>query len=111
MAHYVYIKNYNKLGTMALSKEVFEQIVHIVTDNVMNQSNLNKKGKKRISLNAPANVQIRNGQVQVRVDVVVAREENVAAVCKSLQEEIANALTAQTEMIPFRIDIHVANVK
>ena len=48
MAQYVYIENYNKLGTMAFSKTVFEQIVHIVTDNVMNQSSGTKAGKKEL---------------------------------------------------------------
>lgn len=110
MAQYVYIENYNKLGTMALSKDVFEQIVHIVTDNIMNQSS-SKNNKKRISLNSPARVQIRNGQVLVNVDVTISNGENVAQMCKILQEEIANALTAQTEMIPFRIDIKVSNIK
>lgn len=108
MAQYVYIENYNKLGTMAFSKTVFEQIVHIVTDNVMNQSSTSKK---RITLNSPARITIRNGQVLVNVDVTIAKGENVAMLCKSLQEEIANALTAQTEMVPFRVDIRVVNVK
>ena len=108
MAQYLYIENYNKLGTMAFSKTVFEQIVHIVTDNVMNQSSASKK---RITLNSPARITIRNGQVLVNVDVTIAKGENVAMLCKSLQEEIANALTAQTEMVPFRVDIRVVNVK
>lgn len=111
MAQYVYIENYNKLGTMALSKTVFEQIVHIVTDNVMNQSSGAKAGKKRITLNSPARVMIRNGQVLVNVDVTIAEGENAHLLSKSLQEEIANALTAQTEIVPFRIDIRVAKVK
>ena len=38
MSSYVYIENYNKLGTMALSREVFEQIVHEVTDSLTNNS-------------------------------------------------------------------------
>ncbi len=111
MAQYVYIENYNKLGTMAFSKTVFEQIVHIVTDNAMNQSSGTKAGKKRITLNSPARISIRNGQVLVNVDVTIAKGENVAILCKSLQEEIANALTAQTEMVPFRVDIRVVSVK
>ena len=107
---YIFIDNYNKLGTMAFSRTVFEQIVHTVTDNVMNHSNT-KGDKKRISLNSPAKVSIRNNQVNVRVEVTISHNENVAAICRTLQEEIAAALTAQTEMVPFRINIKVTNVK
>ena len=107
---YVYIENYNKFGTMALSKDVFETIVHIVTDNVMNHQK-NKDSKKRISLNGPAKVSIRNGQVHVQVHVIVAKDQNVSQICGDLQEEIATTLRAQTELVPFRIDIKVDNVR
>lgn len=110
MAQYIYVENYNKLGTMALSRDIFEEIVHIVTENVMNHSNT-KGAKKRISLVSPAKVSIRNSQVNVQVDVAIATGENVANICRTLQEEIANALTAQTEMVPFRIDIRVVSIK
>lgn len=112
MSSYVYIENYNKLGTMALSREVFEQIVHEVTDSLTNNSKDNDKTtKKLITLCHQPKVMIRNGQVNVSIDVNIARGQNVASLCKELQEEIASSLTALTEMIPFRIDIKVINIK
>ncbi|MCH5171619.1 MAG: Asp23/Gls24 family envelope stress response protein [Erysipelotrichales bacterium] len=110
MTQYIFIDNYNKLGTMAFSRTVFEQIVHTVTENVMNHSNA-KGEKKRIMINSPAKISIKNNQVFVKLEVTVSHNENVAAICRTLQEEIAAALTAQTEMVPFRIDIKVTNIK
>ncbi len=110
MAQYIFIDNYNKFGTMALSRTIFEQIVHTVVDNVINHSNTNGE-KKRLILNSPAKVTIKNNQVFIRVDVTISAHENVSSICRTLQEEIAAALTAQTELVPFRIDIKVSNIK
>jgi uncharacterized alkaline shock family protein YloU len=48
--------------------------------------------------------------VTVSVTVSLNKSANINAVCLAIQEEIASSLTAFTEMVPFRIDIKVANL-
>jgi uncharacterized alkaline shock family protein YloU len=44
------------------------------------------------------------------VTVSLNKSANINSVCLAIQEEIASSLSAFTEMVPFRIDIKVANL-
>jgi uncharacterized alkaline shock family protein YloU len=108
MAQYVTINNYSKLGGMNISHQVFYQIAEYATNKV--------RGAKvsaqtsRFQIFKPISVRINKGLVTVFVTVSLSKNVNIKAVCLAIQEEIGSSLTAFTEMVPFRIDVKVANL-
>jgi uncharacterized alkaline shock family protein YloU len=108
MAQYVRINNYSKLGGMNLSYQVFYQIAEHATNKVRGAKVSNPTS--RFNIFKPISVKINKGLVTVFVTVSLNKSANINAVCLAIQEEIASSLTAFTEMVPFRIDIKVANL-
>lgn len=108
MAEYVYIQNYNKQGTMGISHQVFDRIAEIATNEVAGATV--SRRKNRYSLYKPVKCTIRNGMVTVKISLKVDANTNVKLVAKEVQENVANSLSQMTELIPFNINIEVADI-
>lgn len=111
MAEYVKIENYTRNGAMGISHVVFDQIAEIATNKVKGASVKSVNAGKLFKLHKPIACQIRNGKVDVKIDVRVARGVNVNDVCMQIQEEVANALSSMTELVPFNINIKVVAIE
>ncbi|MEY3431392.1 MAG: Asp23 family, cell envelope-related function [Bacillota bacterium] len=109
MAQYVRINNYSKLGDLNLSYQVFYQIAEYATNKVRGAKVSSKTS--RFNIFKPISVNIKKGLVTVAVTVSLNKNANINALCLAIQEEIASSLSAFTEMVPFRIDVKVANLK
>lgn len=110
MAEYVYVQNYAKRGNLAISTNVFDQIVSITIDKI-NGVKLKSKGKSLFSLSRPTHSEIRNGRIATDIEVILSQDTNVNEVCMRIQEEIAYALTSMTEFIPFSINVKVVGIE
>jgi uncharacterized alkaline shock family protein YloU len=108
MAQYVRINNYSKLGEMNISHHVFYQIAELATNKVRGAKVKTKSS--RFDIFKPISVSINKGLVNVSVAVSLSKNANINEVCLAIQEEIASSLSALTEMVPFRIDVKVANL-
>jgi len=109
MAQYVYIDNYNNLGTIGISNHVFYQIAETATNKV-NGASVNQSKSLIFLLQNPIQITISKGLVNVKVAVNISKNTDINKVCLLIQEEVATALTSLTELVPFRIDIKVANI-
>ena len=110
MAEYVYIQNYAKRGTLAISTTVFDQIVETVVKK-MQGVKLKSADKFLFFLHQPTRCEIKNGKINVDLQVILSQECNVNEVCLKIQEEIAYALTSCTEFIPFSINVKVVGIE
>lgn len=109
MADYIKIKNYAK-GDIAISRRVFESIASEATDRVKGAS-VSRSRKSQFYLTRPVQVSFKkNGQVEVSIQITLKKDENVAEVCKRIQEEVSASLMAYCESIPFDIEIKVASI-
>lgn len=112
MADYVYIENYSKNGKMGISHVVFDQIASISAQRVKGVSiRKNSKVEKAFKLNRPIECQIKNGIVNVNIDVVIAHGSNVSEICLLIQEEVSNALSSLTELVPININVRVKGIE
>ena len=111
MADYVFVENYSKNGKMGISHIVFDQIASLATTKVKGVTvRKNSKTTKAFSLHHPVTCDIRNGIVNVKIDVIINAQANVNEVCLKIQEEVANAITAMTELVPFNINVKVTGI-
>ena len=110
MAEYVYIQNYAKRGTLAISTTVFDQIVETVVKK-MQGVKLKSADKFLFFLHQPTRCEIKNGKINVDLQVILSKDCNVNEVCLKIQEEIAYALTSCTEFIPFSINVKVVGIE
>ncbi len=110
MAQYVYIDNYTKLGSMGISNHVFYQIAETATNKVKGAMVSHQNKPLLFLLQKPIQITISKGLVNVKVWVNIAKTANIHEVCLMIQEEVATSLSAMTELVPFKIDIKVANV-
>jgi len=110
MADYVYIENYTRNGAMGISHLVFYQIAETAT-NVVTGASVSKSKSRIFNLHRPISCKIRNGQVNVDIAVSISKQANINEVCLKIQEEVANALSSMTELVPFNINIKVANIE
>jgi len=110
MADYVYIENYTRNGAMGISHLVFYQIAETAT-NVVTGASVSKSKGRIFNLHRPISCKIRNGQVNVDIAVSISKQANINEVCLKIQEEVANALSSMTELVPFNINIKVANIE
>jgi len=109
MAQYVYIDNYNNLGKIGISNHVFYQIAETATIKVKGAS-VNQSKSLLFLLQNPIQITISKGLVNVKVAVNISKKADINKICLLIQEEVATALTSLTELVPFRIDIKVANI-
>ncbi len=110
MAEYVYIDNYTRNGTIGISHYVFDQIASIATDNVKGAAVANSRKKGLFKLMHPISCSIRNGKVDVKIDVTIQKNVNIHDICLNIQKEVASALSSMTELVPFNIDIKVVSI-
>ncbi len=110
MAQYVYIDNYSNLGSMGISNHVFYQIAETATNKVKGASVSHQSKSLIFLLQKPIQVEISKGLVNVNVSVNISKTANINQICLAIQEEVATALSTMTELVPFKIDIKVANI-
>ena len=113
MADYVYIKNYSKLGQIAISRQVFKSIVEEATNKVIGAKINQVKSKNKIiaKLFSPVKVTFhRSGEVEIDISIALKKGEKPNDMCLKIQENVAQALLAYTESVPFDIQIKVASI-
>ena len=110
MADYFKIPNSSKGGEIAISRRIFESIASDATNRVKGAS-VSRSRKNSFYLSRPVQVSFRrNGQVEVSIQINLSSSENVADVCKRIQEEVSSSLMAYCESVPFDIEIKVASI-
>ena len=110
MAEFVYIQNYAKRGNLAISTNVFDEIISI-TINKIKGVKLKSSDKFIFSLRKPTHCEIKNGRINTDIEVILSQNCNVNEVCLKIQEEVAYALTSMTEFIPFSINVKVVGIE
>ncbi len=111
MADYFLIKNYSSAGEIGISRSCFVAIANEAIKRVSGVSiaSKGKKSKNVFNMRKPIQVHFKsNGQVELNLLIDINKENDVAKVCSSLQEEISSSLMEFTESIPFKINIKVA---
>jgi uncharacterized alkaline shock family protein YloU len=109
MAQYVYIDNYSNLGSMGISNHVFYQIAQTATNNVKGAT-ISANKLLMFFLQKPLSIRISKGLVTVKLEVSLSKEANINDVCLKIQEEVATALSSMTELVPFKINVKVAEI-
>lgn len=110
MAEYVYIQNYTRKGAMGISHVVFDQIAAVAT-NLVSGATVKENPNDFFRLHKPITCSIKNGLVDVKIQVNISSGVNVSEVCLRIQEEVASALRMMTELVPFKIIVEVANIE
>ncbi len=111
MADYVFVENYSKIGKMGISHVVFDQIAAIATTRVKDAIIVvDDKKLKLFKLRNPVSCVIRNGVVNVNVEMLVNQRANVNNACLKIQEEVSNAISGMTEIVPFNVNVKVVGV-
>lgn len=111
MAEYVYIQNYARRGTLAISSSVFDEIISIVIEKISGVKVKKSSDKFLFSLHRPIHCQIQNGRVNADIEVILSSESNVNDVCVNIQEEVAYAISSMTEFIPFSVNVKVVGIE
>jgi uncharacterized alkaline shock family protein YloU len=89
---------------------VFYQIAETATNKVKGASVSHQSKSLIFLLQKPIQVEISKGLVNVKVSVNISKTANINQICLAIQEEVATALSTMTELVPFKIDIKVANI-
>ena len=111
MAEYVYIQDYSKWGKLGISKKCFEEIISISTNKILGVETANPQSNKFVfSFYKPISCDIVNGKVQINVQVKIKQGNNIEKICTSIQEQIAEDITAMSELVPFSIKIKVVAI-
>lgn len=111
MAEYVYIQNYARRGTLAISNSVFDQICMIAIEKIKGVKV--KKSSKKVPfwLHKPIHCEIKEGGVIADLNVIISQEASVNDICVSIQEEVAYAISSMTEFIPFSVNVKVVGIE
>ena len=108
---YLKLNNYQSCGTIGISQKAFETIASIACNQVAGAS-VKRKNSRLFFLDQPVTASLRkDGKVQIHLDVVLAKGEEVQKVCSTIQEEVAEAISSMCEAVPFRIEIKVVAVR
>ena len=114
MAEFVYIEDYSKAGKLGINRSVFETICSVVTNRISGVQTKEDKRKNTNSLfrfDKPVHCDVINNKVIIHIQVVVRQGVNVDEICTLIQQEVADALTAMVETVPFSIKIKVAGIE
>ncbi len=111
MSEYVYIQNYARRGTLAISNNVFDQIISIAIEKIKGVRLKKNNEKFSFFLHKPIHCEIKDGGVSVDVNVVISKDVNVNDVCLAIQEEIAYAISSTTEFVPFAVNVKVIGIE
>jgi uncharacterized alkaline shock family protein YloU len=108
---YLKLNNYQSCGEIGISQKAFETIASIACNNVAGAS-VKQKNSRLFFLDQPVSASLRkDGKVQLRLDVVLAKGAEVQKVCSTIQEEVANAISLMCETVAFRIEVKVVAVR
>ena len=112
MANYVYIDSVVDHGKMAISANVFDQLVSNALSRVQYISMSQKKMKKNqnIRLNRPVQTKISRGIVHVWVSVDITKDIDIHEAQQNVQDEVLRTLMVSAEMIPFDVQVKVESI-
>lgn len=110
MAEYFYINNYSNRGKLAISHDVFDDIIKIITNRIQGVSVLKKTKKTLFSVHKPVHCEIKNGKVTSTIEIMVGKNANQDKIIKTIQEEVISAVSDMTELVPFTPVIKVVGV-
>lgn len=112
MANYVYIDSTINRGKMAISANVFDQLVSNALSRVNNISMSQKQMKKNqsIRLNRPIQTKISREIVHVWVSIDIKKGTDIHEAQKAVQDEVMRTLMASAETIPFDVQVKVESI-
>lgn len=109
---YFYIKNISSDGKLAISKNVFYDIISSAIKpfkDIRLNRNINKK--KKGDRYSPITCRIsRDNKINIDIDVAVKKGANVKALCLKLKEEIESEILLMCETVPVNVNVNVANI-
>ena len=112
MADYLRIQTHSKQGTLGISRKVFEFLATDATNRVQGVTVSKAKKIKSFTLSNPVKVSFRkDGKVEIEISVNLKKGTNASQICSTIQEQVANVLSAYTESVPFDIDVKIADIK
>ena len=104
MSDYIYINQYDRGGELAISRKVFARLAEAAVGHTSLKSSVKVKQPVKVIFK-------KDGQVSVNLHVSVKKGVKPASACEELQKEIAHALEAYVESVPFEIEISVDEIK
>ena len=113
MAKYLFIENFESKGKIGISLNAIDTLVSLSLQKVKGidlSCNETKKRNKKIKLHKPVSTTVSKGILHVSLFIDVAKEESIQNVCKTINEEVSNALLASTEQIPFDVQVKVMSL-
>ncbi len=110
MAEYFYINNYANRGKLAISHDVFDEIITIVTNKIQGVSLTKATKKSLFSFHKPVHCEIKNGKVTSYIEIKVKKGIDVDKIIKTIQEEVVTAISDMTELVPFTPVIKIAGI-
>jgi uncharacterized alkaline shock family protein YloU len=108
---YYYLENYHATGQMGISRRSFETIATIAANEVKDAT-VTPRDSRLFHLSHPVHAYFRKGgQVEIHIDVTIAKSAPVKDVCLKIQEAVASAIQMMCEAIPFAVEVKVLGVK
>ncbi len=112
MAEYFYIENPSQQGKLALSQDVFNDIVSSVIKQVHGVK-MNEAKKGIFSSHKPVRCEIKNGKVTSFVEIKVAKNltnEEIDKLVNTIKEEAYELVSMMTEVVPFSLEVKVVGI-
>ncbi len=111
MAEFVYINSYNQKGKLAISQNVFDQLVLVALHNVGISTTTKKVSKNLLTrLNRPVCTTIKKGIIHVWMAVDVEKEADIQGVSKQICDEITRIFKTYTDQVPFDVNVKIENI-
>ena len=121
---YLAINNYNRLGSMGISRNAIRTIAlnavsHVKGAAVYSPFHKRKKAakKKAIDLSEiftlPNGVSValhKDGRAEIKIEVEIKAGENASDVAKAIQKEVADSLELMCDVKSFDIKLHIARI-
>ncbi len=108
MAEYIYINSYSNKGKLAISRNVFDEVVSIALTRLkVAKSSKRMKKSQLFRLNRPVQTTIKHGIVHVWVAVDIPKKMNIQEISSKIQQEIVDLFLAMTDQIPFDVQVKV----
>ncbi len=110
MAEFVYINNYTQRGKLAISQNVFDELVLVALHNLGISTSKTVSKTKHLRLNRPVCTTIKKGIIHVWMAVDVEKSANIQDVSKEICDEITRIFMTYTDQVPFDVNVKIENL-
>ena len=110
-------------GTIGISRYALAAIARRAAEEITGTTVLSKRGKKGLrrvfqhseefASIAPDGVKVvfaKDGRALIKMEVSLARGQEVAKTCIRIQESVANNFALMCDMVPFDVQVRVAHI-